>query len=76
MLIIADLPPLLIQVGDAETLLDDSNRVAARAKEHGVKVELEVWDDMVHVGMRSRRFFPKASKRSIRSENSCSQHTP
>jgi len=43
------LPPLLIQVGDAETLLDDSTRLAARAKAAGVDVELEVWPEMVHV---------------------------
>lgn len=43
------LPPLLIQVGSAETLLDDSTRVAERAKAAGVKVDLEVWDDMIHV---------------------------
>ncbi len=43
------LPPLLILVGTAETLLDDSTRLAERAKAAGVKVDLQVWDDMVHV---------------------------
>jgi acetyl esterase/lipase len=43
------LPPLLIQVGDAEVILDDSTRVAARAREAGVDVTLEVWDEMPHV---------------------------
>jgi len=43
------LPPLLIQVGDAETLLDDSTRLAARLEAAGVDVTLEVWDDMIHV---------------------------
>jgi acetyl esterase/lipase len=43
------LPPLLILVGTAETLLDDSTRLAERATAAGVAVELEVWDDMVHV---------------------------
>ena len=43
------LPPLLIQVGTAETLLDDSTRLADRAKAAGVEVELEISDDMVHV---------------------------
>jgi monoterpene epsilon-lactone hydrolase len=43
------LPPLLIQVGDAETLLDDATRVAERAKTAGVKVDLEVWPEMIHV---------------------------
>ncbi len=43
------LPPLLIQVGTAETLLDDSRRFAERARAAGVDATLEVWDDMVHV---------------------------
>lgn len=43
------LPPLLIQVGEREVLLDDSTRVAERAKSAGVNTTLEVWDGMVHV---------------------------
>ncbi len=43
------LPPLLIQVGTAEVLLDDSIRVADRAKAAGVDVQLEIWQDMIHV---------------------------
>jgi acetyl esterase/lipase len=43
------LPPILIQVGDAEILLDHSTRYAERAKAAGVDVTLEVWDDMIHV---------------------------
>ena len=43
------LPPLLIQVGDAETLLDDATRIAERAKAAGVSVKLEVWPEMIHV---------------------------
>ncbi|MCH9674715.1 MAG: alpha/beta hydrolase, partial [Gammaproteobacteria bacterium] len=44
-----DLPPMLIQVGTAETLLDDSTRLAEHARAHGVDVTLEISDDMVHV---------------------------
>jgi monoterpene epsilon-lactone hydrolase len=43
------LPPLLIQVGGAEELLDDSTRLAERAKAAGVDVTLESWEDMFHV---------------------------
>lgn len=43
------LPPLLIQVGTSETLLDDGNRLAERAKSAGVEVVLEPWEDMIHV---------------------------
>ena len=43
------LPPMLIQVGDAEVLLDDSTRLAGVAREAGVEVKIDVWDDMIHV---------------------------
>lgn len=43
------LPPLLIQVGDNETLLDDSRRLAAKADTAGVHVNLRVWPHMFHV---------------------------
>ncbi len=43
------LPPLLLQVGTREILLDDSTRVAAKAKSAGVNVRLEVEDGAYHV---------------------------
>lgn len=43
------LPPLLLQVGTAEMLLDDSRRFAARARAAGVDVTLEEYAGMVHV---------------------------
>jgi monoterpene epsilon-lactone hydrolase len=43
------LPPILIQVGTAEVLLNDSTRLAARASKAGVQVTLEQWDKMIHV---------------------------
>jgi epsilon-lactone hydrolase len=43
------LPPVLIHVGDAEVILDDSTRFAAKARAAGVDVTLEVWDQMPHV---------------------------
>ena len=43
------LPPLYIQVGTSEILLDDSLRLAEKAKKAGVDVELDVWEDMIHV---------------------------
>ena len=46
---LAGLPPLLIQVGTAETLMDDSTRLAERARKAGVKVTLEPWENMIHV---------------------------
>jgi acetyl esterase/lipase len=46
---LAGLPPLLIQVGDRETVLDDSVMLADKARAAGVDVQLEVWDGMIHV---------------------------
>ena len=43
------LPPLLIQVGDAEVLLDDAVLLAERARKAGVDATLDVWDAMIHV---------------------------
>jgi acetyl esterase/lipase len=43
------LPPILIQVGDSEVLLNDSTRLAGVAREAGVDVQMDVWDDMIHV---------------------------
>ncbi len=46
---LSGLPPLLIQVGENEVLLDDSTRLAERAEAAGVDVTLEVWPEMIHV---------------------------
>jgi monoterpene epsilon-lactone hydrolase len=46
---LAGLPPLLIQVGTAETLLDDSRRLATRARYAGVDVSYAEWEGMPHI---------------------------
>ena len=46
---LSGLPPLLIQVGSEEVLLDDSRGLAARCEAAGVEATLEVWDGMIHV---------------------------
>ena len=43
------LPPLLLQVGTNEILLDDSTRMAARARDAGVDVILDITADVPHV---------------------------
>ncbi len=43
------LPALAIQVGTAEKLLDDSTRIAERIRSAGGEVELEVFEDLIHV---------------------------
>ncbi|MEA1832450.1 alpha/beta hydrolase [Methylobacterium durans] len=45
---LARLPPTLIQVGSAETLLDDSVRLAGALAAADVAVTLSVWPQMIH----------------------------
>lgn len=63
---LAGLPPLLIQVGSAETLLDDSVRLAGVAGAADVSVRLEVWPHMIHAW---HLFFPEVEdgRRSLAS---------
>ena len=42
------LPPTLIQVGSAETLLADATRFATAAGAADVPVTLEIWPHMIH----------------------------
>ena len=46
---LAGLPPIRIDVGDDELLLDDSRRYAERARAAGAEVTLSVWTGMPHV---------------------------
>ncbi len=45
---LSGLPDILIQVGSAETMLDDSTRFYEKAKKANVNVKLEIWEDMFH----------------------------
>ena len=40
---------MLLQVGTAETLLDDSRRFTEKALKDGVRITLQEWPDMIHV---------------------------
>jgi epsilon-lactone hydrolase len=46
---LAGLPPLLVQVGTADLLLSDSERLATAAAEAGVDVTLEIGEGLPHV---------------------------
>jgi epsilon-lactone hydrolase len=59
---LSGLPPLLIQVGTAETLLDDSTRLAERARKAGVDVTLEPWEDMIHVWQAFAAILPEGQR--------------
>lgn len=54
------LPPLLIQVGDRETVLCDSTEFAKKAQAAGVSVKLEVWPGMIHVFQQFADELPEA----------------
>jgi acetyl esterase/lipase len=59
---LSGLPPLLIQVGTAETLLDDSTRLVEQARSYGVDVTFEPWDDMFHVWHSYASMLPEAQQ--------------
>jgi epsilon-lactone hydrolase len=54
------IPPMLIQVGSAEVLLDDSIRLAERASAAGVNITLDVWPDLIHVWQSFAPILPEA----------------
>jgi epsilon-lactone hydrolase len=56
------LPPLYINVGEYETMLDDSTRFAAKAKEAGVDTTLVVGPKMIHVYPLMAPMFPEATE--------------
>ncbi|HMS53653.1 MAG TPA: alpha/beta hydrolase, partial [Chitinophagales bacterium] len=56
------LPPLLLQVGTAEVLLDDSLSFAKKARKAGNDIKLEIWDDMPHVWQFFWPIIPEAEE--------------
>jgi len=54
------IPPLLIQVGEHEIIVDDSIDAAAKARADGVEVTLEVWPGMFHVFQSHEPLLPEA----------------
>ena len=57
---LAGLGPLYIQVGGDETLLDDSRRLAERAREAGIEVTLDIFPEMQHVFHFAAGYAPEA----------------
>ena len=54
------LPPIYIQVGTDELLLDDSTRFAQKAKEAGVAVTIDIYEGYFHVFQAFFRILKKA----------------
>ena len=72
---LAGLPPLLLQVGGAETLLDDTRRLAERARAAGVEVTDEVWPEMPHVWHMFASFLPDAAQACEQAGTFIKRHT-
>lgn len=59
------LPPLLLQAGSGEVLLDDARRVAEKAAAEGVNTGITIWPGMIHV-FQSLAFMLKDARSAIR----------
>ena len=59
---LSGLPPLLIQTGTAEILLDDSTRFAQKAINQSVTVDLDLWEGMFHVFQIFGNLIPESKK--------------
>jgi acetyl esterase/lipase len=70
------LPPILIHVGDAEVILDDSTRFAAKARGDGVDVTLEVWPEMPHVWHAFAGLLPESDQAIERIGDWLQTHCP
>jgi hypothetical protein len=52
-------PPILIQVGDAEVLFNDSEHLFMKAVRSGISVKLDIYQDMFHV-FQTFNFLPES----------------
>ena len=59
---LSGLPPVLVQVSEAEMLLDDARRYVAKARAAGSPVELQTWPHMVHVWQIFTPELPEANQ--------------
>ena len=59
---LSGLPPMIIQVGNDETMRDDSTRFAEKAIKEGVEVKCKVWKGMFHCFPLLAPMFPEATQ--------------
>jgi acetyl esterase/lipase len=59
---LAGLPPIYLQVGGDETLLDDSRQFAERASKVGVEARVEVFPEMLHTFQMAAGRAPEADE--------------
>jgi acetyl esterase/lipase len=57
-----NLPPIVVYVGTDEILLSDSTRLAEKAKDAGVDVQIKIWPGMWHIFPFFAPFVPEASQ--------------
>lgn len=60
--LLSRLPPMLLQVGERETLVSDTVDFAALAQAEGVPVQFEIWPGMIHVFQQFARDLPQAEE--------------
>jgi acetyl esterase/lipase len=73
---LAGLPPMLIQTGMDEVLLSDSTRLAERAEEAGVDVQLDLREGMWHVYQAFAGMMPEATDALVRAAVFIRANTP
>jgi acetyl esterase/lipase len=56
------LPPILLQTGSKEIILDDTTRFAKKAKEEGVEVISDIWPGLWHVFQIYGNLMPESKK--------------
>jgi acetyl esterase/lipase len=58
---LTDLPPMLIQAGTGDAVLDDAHRLAEHARRHGVDARLELYPVATHLFHLFWSFLPEAA---------------
>lgn len=71
---LSGLPPLLLQVGGEECLLDDTRMVATAGERDGVDVHLDVWPEMQHVFQVAAGNMPEADEALARAARFIGSH--
>jgi monoterpene epsilon-lactone hydrolase len=73
---LSGLPPLLVLVGEAETLLDDSVRLVEKIGTAGGRVEFEMSPDMVHIWPLFNEILPEGAETVTRVGRWIQERTP
>lgn len=72
---LSGLPPLLVQAGDAEVLIDQVRELVRRAEASGADVRASFYPDMVHVWHMLRRVAPEAQRAIDEAGSFVREHT-